>query len=197
LFQVRSTSKGKAEVTLYGQVIVALPVGVLQDNPLLLPEQAVDVVEALAQIGPGRTAKVFARFDERWWAHGGYWHVSSPGPSMSSPHIGLWVDVSELAGAPVLCGFSVGDDALVLEQLTNPEVSELVSRSLTQIQDHLRHAPSSQASLGEPRSCGQDPAPLAGSTRDQRGGALDRNQWDGGLDADSVTTNTRPVLQPA
>lgn len=89
-------------------VIVTIPLGVLRTGRVrVTPPWPPAVRHALEHLDAGPVAKVFFRFDERFWApHRAFWLAD-----VEPPPFGLWVDVSELAGGPTLCAFAVGDDA--------------------------------------------------------------------------------------
>jgi len=93
-------------------VVVTVPSAALAAERITfdppLPER---VRHALGGVGAGPVAKVFFRFDTAFWAPRPAFWVADAEPVT----FGLWVDVSVLAGAPTLCAFAVGADAVWAE----------------------------------------------------------------------------------
>ncbi len=88
----------------------------------------------------GEKAKVLVRFDTRWWGDTDQlWIYPPPGAEPDAPLAwALWVDASEPCGAPVLCGFVGGPEAIrVQHQSTTPEGR---ARLADEIADVLRWA---------------------------------------------------------
>jgi len=108
-------------------VIVTAPVGALQAGRIVFdPPLPEPVAAALGRLNPGSVAKVFAAFDRAWWAPRRALWVAGAEPAA----IALWVDVSALAGRPVLCGFATGDRAVALEGLDDDARRHLVDSVL-------------------------------------------------------------------
>lgn len=103
-------------------VIVTTPVGALQAARIQFdPPLPTDVEAALARIGPGRAAKVFVTFDEAFWApERAFWLVADEPVAL-----GLWIDVSALAGRPTLCGFVTSDQVARVEAMSEDELCNL------------------------------------------------------------------------
>lgn len=99
-------------------VVLTVAVSVLQRGRIIIdPTLPPRTVSALEQLTMGPVAKVFFRFDTAFWApHPAFW-LAAPRPATFA----LWVDVSKLAGAPMLCAFAVGEDAHWAEQATEDE----------------------------------------------------------------------------
>ena len=89
-------------------VIVTVAVGALQHGRIRFdPPLPADVAASLGRIGAGTLAKVFLVFDTRWWGdRWSFWTVGRP-----PAELGVWVDTSELAGRPTLCGVATRDAA--------------------------------------------------------------------------------------
>jgi hypothetical protein len=126
-------------------VILAVPLGVLQRRIEVRPGLPRRVMSAVRNIAPGSVTKVFASFDRRWWTPGGHWYLVEEDGSL--PAVPIWVDVSELAGQPVLCGFTIGRNALRLEKM-DPSATGQVLGSLFGRYKH--------AFIGEPRDRAQE-----------------------------------------
>src|SRR6188508_82752 len=87
------------------------------------------VTGALARLACGPVAKVFATFDEAFWApHRAFWIV---GPERRA--VELFVDVSASAGRPALCAFSSGRFAAEVESMTEDERCRAVDAALAAI----------------------------------------------------------------
>lgn len=108
-------------------VIVTIPLGALRTGRLRVrPSWTPPVRHALEHLAAGPVAKAFFRFDERFWApHRVFWLAD-----VEPPAFGLWVDVSELVGAPALCAFAVGDDARWTEAAEDDERCRLADQLL-------------------------------------------------------------------
>jgi monoamine oxidase len=103
-------------------VIVTVPVAVLTAGAITFdPPLPAHVDAAIAHIGAGPVAKLFATYDTAWWP-----------PRRALRVIGaelvLAVDVTPLAGTPTLCWFAVGDDARRIEAMTEDECCRLADR---------------------------------------------------------------------
>jgi hypothetical protein len=84
------------------------------------------VTDRLARLACGPVAKVFATFDEAFWApHRAFWVV---GPQRRA--LELFVDVSAAAGRPALCAFSSGRFAAEVESMTDDERCRLLDTTL-------------------------------------------------------------------
>jgi monoamine oxidase/GNAT superfamily N-acetyltransferase len=113
---------GRDELTVDG-VVLTVPAGALMGgHPTLDPPLPPRVAAALARLGPGRVAKVFARFDTAFWAPDrAFWVAADPPAPLE-----LWVDVSEVRGGPTLCAFAVGPHALDVERRDEDALCALV-----------------------------------------------------------------------
>lgn len=109
-------------------VVVAVPLPVLQRDVIAVdPPLPTTVVEALARMACGPVAKVFATFDEPFWApHRAFWVVGEARRALE-----LFIDVSESAGRPALCAFASGRFAADVESMTEDERCRLVDATLT------------------------------------------------------------------
>jgi hypothetical protein len=95
-------------------VVVTVPVGVLHAGRIAFdPPLPPAVAAALGRVGAGVTGKVFLRFRTRWWPRLWSFRTVVPG----TPTVESWVDVSDLAGAPTLCGTTVGQSVRMVEAL--------------------------------------------------------------------------------
>jgi monoamine oxidase len=105
-------------------VVVTVPIGALQHDRIRFdPVLPADVRTSMGRIGAGTLAKVFLAFEEPWWGEGwAFWTVGRPPPAL-----GVWVDVSELAGRPTLCGMATRDAARRLEAMPEREVCALAA----------------------------------------------------------------------
>jgi hypothetical protein len=86
-------------------VVVTIPVGALRSGRITFQPSLPDEIRAsVDRIGAGPVAKSFFSFDERWWAPETCWFIAGDPPATFN----VWVDVSALAGRPVLCAFASG-----------------------------------------------------------------------------------------
>jgi monoamine oxidase len=85
-------------------------------------------LDALAHLGAGNVVKVFATFDEAFWAPRRVLFLTDPGAPL-----GVFVDVSELIGRPALCGFGGARRAGRLETADEVTVRAAVARSLASV----------------------------------------------------------------
>lgn len=109
-------------------VIVTIPIGALRSGRIAFhPPLEPAVVEATHRIGAGPVAKVFATFDERWWAPATCWFLADDPPAT----LAVWVDVSALTGRPTLCGFVAGERTAMVEAMTEDEACRLVDAELS------------------------------------------------------------------
>ncbi len=108
-------------------VIVTVPIGVLHAGTLAFSPPLPDAVVAAAdRIGAGRVAKVVATFDQAFWApRRAFYAVGRPAETL-----GLWVDVSGVAGRPMLCAFATGAAAVAVESMGEDELLALVDATL-------------------------------------------------------------------
>jgi monoamine oxidase/GNAT superfamily N-acetyltransferase len=110
-------------------VIVTTPAGALQAGRIRFdPPLPAGVSAALDRIGPGRACKVFVTFDEAFWApERAFWLAAEkPVP------LGLWIDVSALAGRPTLCGFATSNHVATVEAMTEDELCTMARELLQQ-----------------------------------------------------------------
>jgi monoamine oxidase len=117
-------------------VIVTVPIGALAAGRIAFsPTLPDDVRRAVASIGSGPIAKVFATFDTVWWPD------DRPFRLAGSERIGTFVDMSATAGRPTLVGFAVGEHARAVEHLGEHELCRLVDRELAVLDrdDRLRY----------------------------------------------------------
>ena len=106
-------------------VVVTVPIGALGAGRItFVPSLPDDVRQAIASIGTGPIAKVFATFDEPWWT------PDRPIRLSGTDVFGIVMDVSAATGRPTLVCFAVGDAARRVEELTEHELCRLVDREL-------------------------------------------------------------------
>lgn len=111
-------------------VVVTVPIGALQAGRVRFdPPLPADVTAAMGRIGAGRVAKVFATFDEVFWAPDAAFHVCADPPAALS----LWVDTTPTAGRPTLCAFATGDAAVAIEALDEDALCRLVDGTLASV----------------------------------------------------------------
>ncbi|MEA3214768.1 MAG: hypothetical protein QOJ19_924, partial [Acidimicrobiia bacterium] len=137
-------------------VIVTTPVGALQAARIHFePPLPTEVMAALARIGPGRAAKVFVTFDEAFWApERSFWLVAEePVP------LGLWIDVSVLAGRPMLCGFATSDQVARVETMSEDELCHLALELLQRAGVLPQRPPHGGLSSRSDRPPGRETAP--------------------------------------
>jgi monoamine oxidase len=103
-------------------VVVTIPVGALHHDRIRFdPPLPPEVRASLGRIGAGTIAKVFLAFAEPFWdGQWAFWTADRP-----PADLGVWVDVSELAGRPTLCGMATGDRARRIEQMPEDAVRAL------------------------------------------------------------------------
>ena len=120
--------------------VMTVPLGVLKAEAIAfeppLKDAAPAVADAIAALGFGHSAKVFASFEHRWWAPMKVFTVAPSLPDDSNlskdpgslafmeakePLLSYWIDVTDLCGRPVLCAM-VGASS-------SPEVEALVAAS--------------------------------------------------------------------
>jgi polyamine oxidase len=109
------------------RVIVTVPIGALRaGRPAFRPPLPAEVLAAIDGIGAGPVAKGFFTFDEAFWApHRALFTFTEPAATFE-----LWVDVTALAGRPVLCGFATGEAARRAEAMSDDERCREADRSL-------------------------------------------------------------------
>jgi polyamine oxidase len=130
---LRRTTDGWTATTALGRrftadaVVLAVPLPVLQRELIAVdPPLPPMVTDRLARLACGPVAKVFASFDEAFWApHRAFWVV---GPQRRA--LELFVDVSAAAGRPALCAFSSGRFAAEVESMTDDERCRLLDTTL-------------------------------------------------------------------
>jgi monoamine oxidase len=98
--------------------VVAVPVGPLQSGALRFdPPLPAGHRDALANLRMGEKAKVFVRWDRRWWGDADQLWLHDPGLPVHAPvRWALWVDATEPTGVPVLCGFLGGPEAIRVQR---------------------------------------------------------------------------------
>ena len=125
--------------------VVTVPLGVLKANAITFEPRLEDatpaVADAIAALGFGNSAKVFALFEERWWApmkaftlapsipDDSKWLEETESKGIDSsftkeakePLLSYWIDVTDLCGQPVLCAMAGASNS--------PEVEALVAAS--------------------------------------------------------------------
>lgn len=105
-------------------VIVTVPVAALRAGSIeFRPQLPPDVTEALAHIGTGPIAKLFATYDTRWWpTH------RRPIRIVGTDDLRQAVDMTDATGVPTLCWFTTGDAARAVETMTEHEQCVMVDR---------------------------------------------------------------------
>ncbi len=124
-----SAADGWTAVTAMGArftapaVVLAVPLPVLQRDLIALDPPLPDAVgAALGRMACGPVAKVFATFDEAFWApHRAFWVVAEERQAFE-----LFVDVSAGAGRPALSAFASGRFAAEVESMTEDECCRLL-----------------------------------------------------------------------
>jgi polyamine oxidase len=121
-------------VHMVDAVIVTVPIGVLQAGVITFdPPLPAAVQAAIGRIGAGPVTKVFASFEQAWWAPlRSFWAVAEP-----RVHLELWVDVTPLTGRPCLCGFATGERAVALEGMAPGATRAAVMAALDPIAARL------------------------------------------------------------
>ncbi len=115
-----------AATHLADAVIVTVGIGVLQSDRIeFLPPLPERFTTSLHRLGPGSVAKAFFTFDTKFWTQRS-WYVAADPPVVFE----LWVDVSELAGRPMLCAFACASVAKLAEAMTEPELCAEADRNL-------------------------------------------------------------------
>jgi monoamine oxidase/predicted N-acetyltransferase YhbS len=105
-------------------VIVTVPIGVWRAGTLTVEPPLPDRVrDAIEHIGAGPVTKLFAAYDMRWWPTDEVAMTIAGGAPLL-----FAVDVTEIAGSPVLCWFAVGDDARAIEAMSDDDRCRLVDR---------------------------------------------------------------------
>jgi len=111
-------------------VIVTAPVGVLQAGRIAFdPQLPPAVLWALDHLGTGVLAKAFFEFDTAFWRpNWSFWTTATPRPAVE-----LWVDTSQLAGRPVLCGFVTGANVARVERMSSDELCAMAHELLSRV----------------------------------------------------------------
>jgi monoamine oxidase len=123
------------------EAVIAVPVTPLQSGALTLDPPLPEAhAAALGRLRMGEKAKVLVRFDERWWGDTErLWLYPAPGTPPDAPLAwALWVDASALCGAPVLCGFLGGSEAVRVQHRSLTEAGRAALAG--EIADVLRWA---------------------------------------------------------
>ncbi len=116
----------QASVEAVGAVVTT-PIGALQAGRVAFePDLPADAIDALARFHPGSLAKVCVRFDAPFDVGGAaFWTIGE-----GRLPVELWLDVSTLAGAPVLSGFASGHGAPDVENMSSDDLGALAADAL-------------------------------------------------------------------
>ncbi len=88
--------------------VVCVPAAVLRAGRVAFDPPLPDAhQQALSLLETGRVEKVALEFDKRWWpvSPSGYLRMAGPEPGM----VAEWLDMSDVAGRPVITGIFAGD----------------------------------------------------------------------------------------
>jgi len=138
-------------------VVVTTSINVLKSDAIAFdPPLPQSFRQSLDRIGGGLVTKAFFSFGSAFWApRRAFWVAADP-PVMFE----LWVDVSAVRGAPTLCAFAVGDDARLVEQMSEGELLDAAWAVLRSATGLIPTIPTNPA---EPRA-GSDRPSTAGGT---------------------------------
>ena len=128
-----SSADGWRAVTALGAsftaaaIVLTVPLPVLQRDLLAIdPPLPAEIDAALDRMACGPVAKVFATFDDAFWApHRAFWVVAEERRAFE-----LFVDVSAAAGRPALCAFASGRFAAEVESMTEDARCRLLDEIL-------------------------------------------------------------------
>jgi monoamine oxidase len=115
--------------------VVTVPLGPLQSGSLRFePELPARHQEALGRLRMGEKAKVFVRFERRWWGDAEeLWLYPADADGSGDVDWALWVDATEPTGVPMLCGFLGGRPALRAQELgSTPEGRRLLAAEVSE-----------------------------------------------------------------
>ncbi|RHW20018.1 hypothetical protein C2846_15465 [Pseudomonas jilinensis] len=119
----------QGEVWSADAVIVATAVGPVRDQRLRIqPELPAPVRQALRRIGSGCVSKTFFHCERQAWPAGRGFMLAAEEP----PVFDSLVDVSDVAGAPMLCGFASGEQARRVEVMSDAERCQALEQLMTE-----------------------------------------------------------------
>jgi monoamine oxidase len=111
-------------------VVCATPVTALRDGRIKVePALGPALRSRLGRIGTGAINKTFFAFKEAFWAPHSHFLAADIRP----PIFELFVDVSVLAGGPMLCAFALGEHARVVETMDEASRRSAVEHVLSAI----------------------------------------------------------------
>lgn len=112
------------------RVLVTVPLGVLKNESIefepVLPD---DKLQAIERLGMGVLDKVVLRFDEQFWDDSDLIGFVGNEPGLFIE----WVNLSEVAGQPMIMGFNAGSVARRVEEQTDAEIIEAAVDALRTI----------------------------------------------------------------
>lgn len=110
------------------QVVVTVPIGVLQSNGVRFEPPLPDsVADAIAGFRMNAFEKIFLRFPERFWDAGVY-AIRRQGEAATWWH--SWYDLTDLHGEPTLLTFAAGECATVIRGWTDERIVDSVMAAL-------------------------------------------------------------------
>ena len=113
------------------QVIITVPVGVLQSEGFTIEPPLPETVEkALSSFRMNDFEKIILRYDQKFWDEDIY-AFRRQGPAGDWWH--SWYDLTSLHGTPALLTFAAGPCAIQTRHLSDEAVAELVTTALRQI----------------------------------------------------------------
>lgn len=109
------------------RVLVTVPLGVLKNDSIefepVLPD---DKLQAIERLGMGVLDKVVLQFNEQFWDD-----TDLIGFVGNEPGLFIeWVNLSEIAGQPMIMGFNAGSVARRVEEQTDTEIIEAAVQAL-------------------------------------------------------------------
>jgi polyamine oxidase len=134
------TVKTDTETFTAEACIIATAVTPLQSKAIgFEPPLPAEHAQALSIIRMGHKAKLFVQFTTRWWGDLERIRVAplsvNPDDPTDTSTIGNWIDASDVAGAPVLCGFIGGTEAIRLQRLSDEGLRAYVTNALVFLRD--------------------------------------------------------------
>ena len=112
-------------------IVVTLPLGVLQSNAVLFtPALSDEKRHAIAKLGMGVLNKCYLRFPRAFWPHDVDWleYVSAQHGEWTQ-----WVSFQRTAQVPILLGFNAADRGREIEALSNEQIVESAMQTLKTI----------------------------------------------------------------
>ncbi|BET01714.1 Flavin containing amine oxidoreductase [Nesidiocoris tenuis] len=127
-----TTNNGDFECDL---VLVTLPLAVLkaEHTKLFYPSLPAINVEAMKNLEMGTVDKIYLKFPQRWWPledFSGFCFATQPDQNTDDWENSLIAVIADESAPSVLCGWIVGDCARRMENCSDEEVVERVTRIL-------------------------------------------------------------------